>query len=69
MWRAARASGWPRDAHGMMRYVFVEVCENQQKLEHAVPLLWIRLLRAFFETLDDGQRIGKKPFEASGIHR
>jgi hypothetical protein len=48
----------------MVRDVLVKVREDQQKLKHAISLVWIRLARAFFEILHDRQCIGEQPFQA-----
>lgn len=53
----------------MMRYVLMQVCEDQQQLEHAVALLGIRICSAFLEIPHNGKRIGEKPFQAFGFHR
>jgi hypothetical protein len=72
---ACRANVWnfgssvSLDAHGVVRHVFLQVREDQEKFEHAVPLVRIWLVRAFFEILDHGEGIGKKPFEVVGSDR
>lgn len=48
----------------MVSDVFVKVREDQQKFEHAIPLVGIGIARAFFEALDDGERIGEQPFHS-----
>jgi hypothetical protein len=51
-----------------MRNIFMEICQDQEELEHAVALLGIRRIRALFEILDDGQRIGEKPLKVCRLH-
>jgi hypothetical protein len=52
------------DANGMVRHVLVKIRENQQELEHAVALVRLRFVGAFFEIFDRGERIGEQPFQA-----
>jgi hypothetical protein len=52
----------------MVRNVFVQIRENQQKFEHAFALLGVRIGRVFLEIFDDGQRIREEPFEVPRIH-
>lgn len=52
----------------MVRDVFVEIRENQQQLEHPLPLLGVWIGRLFLEILDDSQSIREKPFEVPRIH-
>jgi hypothetical protein len=63
------ASSVSLDAHRMMRHVFLQVRKDQKKFEHAVALVRVRLVRAFFEIFNHGERIRKQPFEAAGIDR
>jgi hypothetical protein len=51
----------------MVRYVFVQIGEDQQQFEHAVALIGIGRLRPFFQIVDDGQGVGQQPFERLGI--
>jgi hypothetical protein len=51
------------DAYGMVRDVLVEVREDQQQLEHAIALFWLRLVSALFQILHCRERIGKQPFQ------
>jgi hypothetical protein len=51
-------SGKTFQAHGMMRDVLVEICQDEEEFEHSVALLRIWRIGAFLEILDDGQRIG-----------
>lgn len=50
-------------AYGVVRDVFVEVGEDEEKLEHAVALLGIGLFGAFLKVADDEERVGEQPFE------
>lgn len=52
----------------MVGDVFVEVCQNQQQLEHPVALIRIRFGGAFFEIFHDCQRIREQPFQVARIH-
>jgi len=56
-------SGGMLDAHGMVRDVFVQIREDQQQLEHAIALFWLRLVGAFFQIFHCGERVGKQPFQ------
>jgi hypothetical protein len=51
------------DADRMMRYVFLQVCEDQQKLKHAIAKLRVRLGRLVVETIHDGESVSEEPFE------
>ena len=51
----------------MVSRVLVKVREAQQKLQHAVALLRLRLGRPFLEVRDDGEGVGKKSFYYLGI--
>lgn len=46
-----------------MRYVLVQVGEDQQQFEHAVALLRVRYFRASLEIIYDHQRVRQQPFE------
>lgn len=52
------------DADRMVRDIFVQIREDQQQLEHAIALFWLRLVGALFQILHSCERIGKQPFEA-----
>jgi hypothetical protein len=60
-------SGRPIQANRMVRHVFVEICEDQQQFEHAVPLLGIWLACSGLEVLDDRQGIRQQPFNVSAL--
>lgn len=49
--------------------VFVQICEDEQQLQHTVPLLGIRIGGPCFEVLDDGQRVGQQPFNVAAFQR
>jgi len=53
----------------MVCHVFVQVCQNQQEFEHAVPLVRIGLGGAFFEILYHGERVREQPLDVSWAHR
>jgi hypothetical protein len=52
----------------MMRHIFVKIGEHQEKLEHPVPVLRLRIAGLFFEVLDDGERVREQPFDIRWIH-
>ena len=62
-------SGGAVQAYRMVRDVFVEIRENQQQFEHALPLLGVWIGCLLLEVLDDGQRIRKEPFEIPRVYR
>jgi hypothetical protein len=62
-------SGKPFHAHRVMRHVFLQVRKDQKQFEHAVSLVRIRLVSAFLQIFDHGERIRKQPFEAAGSDR
>jgi len=66
-WR--KSSGGVLDAHGMVRDVLVEIREDQQQLEHAIALFWLRLVGAFFQILHRCERVGEQPFQALFLQR
>ena len=52
----------------MVRDVFVEIRENQQQFQHALPLPGVWIGGFFLEVLDDGQRIRQQPLEFFRVH-
>src|SRR5579863_5406592 len=52
----------------MVRDIFVKVGKHQQKFEHPVPVLRLRITRLLFEVLDDGEGVREEPFDIRGIH-
>jgi hypothetical protein len=52
------------ETHGVVRDVFVQICEHQEQLQHAVALFGARLFGALFQIFHRGQRVGEQPFEA-----
>jgi len=63
----ARRSGGRTEGNRMVSGVLVKIGEAQQKLQHAVALLRLRLGRPFLEIRDDGESVGKKSFYYLGI--
>jgi hypothetical protein len=57
------SSRWMLDAHGMVRNIFVEIREDQQQLEHAITLVWLRLVSAIFQIFDRCERVREQPFQ------
>jgi hypothetical protein len=47
----------------MVRHILVKVRKDQQQFEHAITLLRLRFVGAFFQILNCGQRIRKQPLE------
>jgi hypothetical protein len=63
-WQPRTSLGWMFDAHGMVRNIFVEIREDQQQLEHAIALVRLRFIGAFFQILHSREGIGEQPFKA-----
>ena len=61
-------SGGAVQAYRMVRDVFVEIRENQQQFQHALPLPGVWIGCFFLEVLDDGQRIREQPLEIFRVH-
>jgi hypothetical protein len=57
-------SGKAFQTHGMVRHVFMKVCEDQQELEHPVSLHGIWVVCLLFQAFDNRQRVGKQPLES-----
>ena len=53
----------------MVRGIFVQIRQAQQKLQHAVALFRVRLGRAFLEIRDDREGVRKEPFDDLRIDR
>ena len=58
----------PVEPYRMVRHIFVKVGEHQQKFEHPVAVLRLRIACLFFEVLDDRERVRQEPFDIRGIH-
>jgi hypothetical protein len=57
------------DLNRTTRHVFMEVGENQQKLEHSVALIGVTPSRFVIQVVHYRQRVGQQPFEAERIYR
>src|ERR1022692_1020214 len=68
LWCAAALSGQSVQTYRMVRDIFMEVCQQEQQLEHSVALFRIGFAGALLEILDDGQGICQQPFEVRGLH-
>ena len=58
----AKVSGSRTEGDGVVSGVFVKIGEAQEKLQHAVALLRLRLGRPFLEIRNDGEGVRKKSF-------
>lgn len=52
--------------HRMMSHIFMQIGQHQQKIEHALPLLWNGFAASLFEILHDQQCIAEQPFKLGG---
>jgi hypothetical protein len=53
----------------MMRHIFMQVCHNQQQLQHPITLLRIGLGRTLFKVFYGRERVGQQPLQAAGIDK
>ncbi len=65
----AAGLGWPLQAHGMVRHIFMKVGELEKQFEHPVPVLWLGIACFLFEVFDDCERVREEPFDIRGVHR
>jgi hypothetical protein len=54
---------WPNHSDRPVCNVFVQICEDQQKLKHTVALIGAALNALFVQIIDDCQGVGEKPFK------
>ena len=57
------------EAHRVVRDIFVQICQDKEKFEHAIALLGIRHIGAFLEIFYDCKRVRKEPLKIAGFHR
>ena len=62
--RIRRYSSRTLEAHGVVRYIFVQVGKHKKQFEHAVALFGTWLLGTLLQIFHGGERIGQQPFQA-----